>query len=231
MLTPTTQCSPPPNAHPHHPMLTHRHQQSPPKLPPPPPPATHSQEVGKGGNHLLFTPVTPADQSHDIPATGPRYVLGALRRPEFDLILKLSQRRARQQKVVHESEDEAELDYRTYVSGQRDSSGDDDDEFTDTDDNRTGTTRGAGGRGARWSSPSSSYTGRVGMIAHERSVWFADEEDDDEEAPFTEELPRLVPRPYWRNKSPVSRVTSVDGQETDRGASDDDVDDVQKTAL
>lgn len=36
----------------------------------------------------------------------------------------------------------------------------------------------------------------------EKSVWFAGDEDEE----TVEELPRLIPRPYWRNKPTVPRT-------------------------
>ncbi|XP_042888263.1 protein phosphatase 1 regulatory subunit 42-like [Penaeus japonicus] len=60
----------------------------------PPSPPEASQDAVKPDAHLLFTstshPVTTSEC-----ATGPMFVLGALRRPEFDLILSRAQRRAR----------------------------------------------------------------------------------------------------------------------------------------
>lgn len=124
----------------------------------------------------------------DSPATGPRFVLGALRRPEFDLILRRAERRRGRLRASSKAPRDPETSEWPGVGPieHHDSSGD---ELSDTN-SQDGVTRGS----PQWSPESSGPP---------KSVWFA---EDDDLSP--EELPRLVPRPYWRNKPPAPRGTS-----------------------
>lgn len=120
------------------------------------------------------------------------FVLGALRRPEFDLILSRAQRRARAferegtaASPGSELEDWSVLDEeRFYVSN-----GEIPEERRRADEPDD----------AHW--PASSTARARGEGPLERNVWFTAGE-----ASPPEELPRLVPRPYWRNKPPAPRV-------------------------
>ncbi|MPC83445.1 hypothetical protein E2C01_078156 [Portunus trituberculatus] len=142
--------------------------------------------------HLLFIPVTAADLAHEAPATGPRFVLGALRRPEFDLILRRAERRRERQRGLLKPSREPETSEWPGVGPitHHDSSGD---ELSDAE-SPEGVSPGAD----KWSRESS---GQPAGTHAEKSVWFEDEDLS------PEELPRLVPRPYWRNKPPAPRGT------------------------
>ena len=137
--------------------------------------------------------VTEEARVPEAPATGPRFVLGALRRPEFDLILRRAERRRERLRGSSKALRDPETSEWPGVGpiAHHDSSGDD---LSDTE-LQEGTSRDSGT--GQWS-PESSGHPRGPHV--EKSVWFAEDEDLS-----LEELPRLVPRPYWRNKPPAPR--------------------------
>lgn len=125
-------------------------------------------------------------------ATGPSFVLGALRRPEFDLILRRGQRRS----LARGSGDpDDHLRHAiTQWSTQEDLNGNSsENDASDTEDVSQGNT---------------SHDDHRSLIAHaaspEKSVWFVGDED-----PSCEEAPRLIPRPYWRNKPHIPRTNTI----------------------
>lgn len=137
--------------------------------------------------------VTEMVRFTEAPATGPRFVLGALRRPEFDLILRRAERRRERLRGSSKPSREPETSEWPGVGpiAHHDSSGD---ELSDTE-----LPEGASRATDKWSRESSGHP--AGTHA-EKSVWFEDEDLS------PEELPRLVPRPYWRNKPPAPRGSS-----------------------
>ncbi|KAG7174302.1 putative phosphatase 1 regulatory subunit 42-like [Homarus americanus] len=165
-------------------------------------PPPNSQEPIRMEKHLLFTSATPSDHTESV-ATGPRFVLGALRRPEFDLILRRAQQRS-MAATASSLDVELQLGIREWSTletaegnvapsnsreglANQDSSGND---LTDTD----APSQEGVAHDAQWST----------NLSPEKSVWFAGGEE-----PFIDDLPRLVPRPYWRNKPPVPRTNTT----------------------
>lgn len=137
--------------------------------------------------------VTDIGHVTEAPATGPRFVLGALRRPEFDLILRRAERRRERLRGSSKPSRDNETSEWPGVGpiAHHDSSGDD---LSDAEVPE-GASRGAD----KYLHESNGH--HAGTHA-EKSVWFEDEDLS------PEELPRLVPRPYWRNKPPAPRGTT-----------------------
>lgn len=118
------------------------------------------------------------------------FVLGALRRPEFDLILSRAQRRAKAlEREAAATSPGSELEDWSVL--------DEDRFFASNGGAPEGGRRGDEDDDAHWSGGSRARGG----APLEKNVWFP---AGDASPP--EELPRLVPRPYWRNKPPAPRV-------------------------
>nr|XP_027210824.1 protein phosphatase 1 regulatory subunit 42-like [Penaeus vannamei] len=152
----------------------------------PPSPPEASQEAVKPDAHLLFTSASHSANASEC-ATGPMFVLGALRRPEFDLILSRAQRRAKA----------LEREAAATSPGSELEGLDEDRFFASNGGAPEGGRRGDEDDDAHWSGGSRARGG----APLEKNVWFP---AGDASPP--EELPRLVPRPYWRNKPPAPRV-------------------------
>ncbi|KAK7073189.1 hypothetical protein SK128_009549 [Halocaridina rubra] len=155
--------------------------------------------------HLLFTSSTQNEPSGP-PATGPRFVLGALRRPEFDLILNRAQRLSINSYLATTAEEDLQESKTAKSSNYQD--GEDDEEEPSKDHTEGGNDisdsitlpKDVSGNteNTQWHNNSASA-----IYPLEKSVWFAAEDE-----PPMEEVPRFIPRPYWRNKPPASKPKS-----------------------
>ncbi|XP_068241386.1 protein phosphatase 1 regulatory subunit 42-like [Palaemon carinicauda] len=158
------------------------------------PPKINS-EIFTTETHFLFTTVTKI-KPQEPPATGPSFVLGALRRPEFDMILSRAQRQTMRAYLASK---ERELDTDRL-------SDEEEEDWQESRNKMIDSVATPGEKGPDEDARTSDQWGDKSLVPAndiplEKSVWFASDDD-----PSMDEIPRFIPRPYWRNKPPASKT-------------------------